>query len=117
MCRHKLPVLLTRFIGRAKEVQNDCALLRGDVRLVTLTGGGGIGKTRLSLEVAMAMVETCPDGVWFVDLAPLPDAELIGAAIASVIGVRGKPSDLLQTTLLAAVRGRHLLLVLDNCEH
>ena len=115
--RHNLPVLLTRFIGREKEVQDGCALLRRDVRLLTLTGAGGMGKTRLSLEVAAAMVETCPDGVWFVDLAPLEDPDLIGAAIATVLGVRGNPSQPLQTVLLAALRGRHLLLLLDNCEH
>jgi predicted ATPase/transcriptional regulator with XRE-family HTH domain len=110
--RHNLPVLLTRFIGREQEVRDGCALLRGDVRLLTLTGAGGIGKTRLALEVAAAMVETCPDGVWFVDLAPLADPDLIRPAIATALGVHGNPS---QT--LAAVRGRNLLLVLDNCEH
>ena len=114
---HNLPVLLTRFIGREKEVQDGCALLRRDVRLLTLTGAGGMGKTRLSLEVAAAMVETFPDGVWFVDLAPLEDPDLIGAAIATVLGVRGNPSQPLQTVLVAALRGRHLLLLLDNCEH
>jgi predicted ATPase/transcriptional regulator with XRE-family HTH domain len=115
--RHNLPVLLTRFIGREKEVQDGCMLLRRDVRLLTLTGAGGMGKTRLSLEVAAAMVETCPDGVWFVDLAPLEDPDLIGAAIATALGVRGNPSQPLQTVLVAALRGRHLLLLLDNCEH
>jgi non-specific serine/threonine protein kinase len=115
--RHNLPVNLTRFIGREKEVQDGCVLLRRDVRLLTLTGAGGMGKTRLALEVAAAMVETFPDGVWFVDLAPLEDPDLIGAAIATVLGVRGNPSQPLQTVLVAALRGRHLLLLLDNCEH
>src|SRR6185503_3633099 len=115
--RHNLPVVPTRLFGREDEVRVGCLLLRADTRLLTLTGAGGIGKTRLGLEIAAALVDTFPDGAWFVDLAPLADRELLVTAVARVLGVREDASQPLQAALVRALRERHLLLVLDNCEH
>ena len=94
-----------------------CTLLRGDNRLLTLTGTGGIGKTRLGLAIATELVDAFPDGVWFVDLAPLTDPALLVPAVAGVLGVRENPSQPYAAVLVGTLRERHLLLVLDNCEH
>src|SRR6185503_6790887 len=85
-------------------------------RLLTLTGTGGIGKTRLSLQVASDVFQDYPDGVWFVELAALADPALVPRAVASALGAREQPGD--QTAALGSYLGaRRLLLVLDNCEH
>jgi transcriptional regulator with XRE-family HTH domain len=115
--RHNLPVAPTRFLGREDDVCSGRALLAGDSRLLTLTGTGGIGKSRLGLAIAAALVDTFADGVWFVDLAPLADSELVVTTVARVLGLGDDPSQPLRTTLLWVLRERHLLLVLDNCEH
>ena len=115
--RHNLPVARTRFFGREQEVGSGCTLLRGTARLLTLTGAGGIGKTRLGLEIAAALVDNFGDGVWFADLAPLADSGLLVTTVASVLSVRDDPSKPLQQALLRAIGDRELLLVLDNCEH
>jgi non-specific serine/threonine protein kinase len=114
--RHNLPRLLTSFVGREAEVRAVQQLLTEN-RLVTLTGVGGIGKTRLGLEVGAALVEHHAEGVWFVDLAPLVDPALVAQVVVSALGVR-LPHDRSPIEGLAeAISSWRALLVLDNCEH
>lgn len=107
---------LNRFIGR-ETVLPDLRGLLGQHRLVTLLGTGGIGKSRLALQLAAEVVEQFPDGVWFVELAPLDDGQRLPQAVASVLGVQGEHGRPLDEALRRHVAGRCLLLVLDNCEH
>ncbi|MGE3911176.1 MAG: LuxR C-terminal-related transcriptional regulator [Chloroflexota bacterium] len=111
-----LPLSLTRLVGRDEEIDGTHRELE-DHRLVTLVGPGGVGKTRLALEVARARMHRHPDGVWLVDLSQLTDATLVPWAIASVVGVQERPGRPLAETLVDALRHRNLLLVVDNCEH
>jgi predicted ATPase len=85
--------------------------------LVTLTGTGGCGKTRLALEVAASLENWYADGVWLVELAPLLDAEQVPAAVARCLGVSEQPGQDVSHTLVETLRNRRMLLVLDNCEH
>src|SRR5215472_14896631 len=111
-----LPPQLTSFIGR--QAQADAVARRlSESRLLTLTGAGGVGKTRLALEVAARLVPNYPDGVWFVDLAPLAEPMLVAQAVAVAVGVRVGPCQPLGDTLASALAHRQLLLLLDNCEH
>jgi transcriptional regulator with XRE-family HTH domain len=112
---HNLPVQLTSFIGREWQVE-DVAGLLGGRPLLTLIGAGGVGKTRLALEVATRVVSEYPDGVWFVDLAPLADPALVAQSVAVAVGVRAGASRPVEETLRTAFAQRQLLLVLDNCE-
>jgi non-specific serine/threonine protein kinase len=111
-----LPAHLTSFIGREREIVKVKTLL-GTARLLTLTGAGGIGKTRLALEAATSIKADFPQGVWLVELAPMTDPTLVPNAVAAALGVRERPGRPLVRTLAEALRTRHLLLVLDNCEH
>ncbi len=86
-------------------------------RLLTLTGVGGSGKTRLALEVARDLVEAYPDGVWLVELAPLSEEVLVPKAVAEALEVSERPAESLADTLAEVLRNRELLLILDNCEH
>jgi predicted ATPase len=86
-------------------------------RLLTLTGVGGSGKTRLALEVARNLIEAYPDGVWLVELAPLSEDALVPKAVAEALGVLERPGESLSDTLTDVLRARQLLLILDNCEH
>ena len=113
---HNLPQPMTSFVGRAKERAEIQRLLRA-ARLVTLLGTGGIGKTRLSLQVGFDLMEEYPDGVWFVELAPLTDARLVPRAIATVLGVKEHAGRPLLEALIKHLADRRLLLILDNCEH
>jgi non-specific serine/threonine protein kinase len=113
---HNLPQLLTTFVGREGEL-TDCGRLLAETRLLTLTGFGGSGKTRLALELATRALEDHPDGVWFVDLAPVRDASRIEAALAGALSVREEPGRSLIEALLDRLRGRRALVLLDNCEH
>ncbi len=114
--RHNLPLQLTSFVGREQELgQIKQELERA--RLLTLTGVGGCGKTRLALQVAAELLERYPDGVWLVELAPLADPALLPGAIAAALGVREAPGQTILETLLGVLRDKRLLLVLDNCEH
>ena len=86
-------------------------------RLLTLTGAGGSGKTRLALRVARDLIEAYPDGVWLVELAPLSEETLVPKAVAEALKVPERPSESLSDTLADVLGSRQLLLVLDNCEH
>jgi len=114
--RHNLPVQLTSFIGREKEMAELKRLLSGS-RLLTLTGSGGTGKTRLALHVAADLLDSFGDGVWLVELASLSDPDLVPQTVAAVLGVREEPSYPLMQALADYLRARALLLILDNCEH
>jgi non-specific serine/threonine protein kinase len=113
---YNLPRQVTSFVGRARELREIGALL-DQARLLTLVGFGGIGKTRLALQMASGVVDAYPDGVWLVELAPLLDARLVPQAVASVLGVREEPGRPVLEALLTYVAGRRLLLILDSCEH
>jgi predicted ATPase/DNA-binding SARP family transcriptional activator/DNA-binding CsgD family transcriptional regulator/Tfp pilus assembly protein PilF len=114
--RHNLPLERTSFIGRERETLEVKRLL-AMTKLLTLTGAGGCGKTRLALKVASDLVEAYPDGAWLVDLAPLAEAELVPQAVAQALGVREQPGQALLETLEDSLRSSKLLLVMDNCEH
>src|SRR5438552_860297 len=111
---HNLPVQLTRFIGREPEMAAVKRLL-ASTHLLTLTGSGGCGKTRLAQQVAADLLEQYPDGVWLVELAALADPALVVQAVAAALAVREEPGRPLTQTLLDYLRPRHLLLVVDNC--
>jgi predicted ATPase/DNA-binding winged helix-turn-helix (wHTH) protein len=111
-----LPAPVSDFIGRETELRELRELLRHN-RLVTVVGTGGIGKTRLGLETARAMLEEFPDGVWLAELAPLTDPDLAPSAINTALGLQSGAGRWTAERLAAALRGRQLLLVLDNCEH
>ncbi|HVS78256.1 MAG TPA: winged helix-turn-helix domain-containing protein [Steroidobacteraceae bacterium] len=111
-----LPAPVSDFIGRETELREVRDLLRHN-RLVTVVGTGGIGKTRLGFEAARAMLEEFPDGVWLAELAPLTDPDLVASAINTALGLQSGAGRWTSERLAAALRGRRLLLVLDNCEH
>jgi predicted ATPase/class 3 adenylate cyclase/DNA-binding CsgD family transcriptional regulator len=112
---NNLPVQLTSFIGRRDDVARACALV-GESRLLTLTGSGGAGKTRLALQAAAELVDDFDGGVWVAELAPLSDAALVAATVAAVLGVQD-PASSDPVALIKAKVSRPTLLVLDNCEH
>ena len=116
--RHNLPPQLTPFIGReAVAVEIRSRLEQPGVRLLTLTGPGGTGKTRLALHVAAELVEVYADGVWFVSLAPVASASLVAATIAGALGIRESAAESIEATLRAYLQPRRMLMVLDNFEH
>ncbi len=115
--RHHVPTPLTSFIGREREVIAVCdALLRDDVRLLTLVGPGGVGKTRLAIQVARELRDDFPDGVWFISFAQVRDSCMVLAAVRQVLGVEEEAGQPLVTTIASALSGKQLL-VLDNFEH
>jgi non-specific serine/threonine protein kinase len=111
-----LPHPVTSFVGRERELATMRELVAAH-RLVSLTGAGGVGKTRLALEAAGALRPAYPDGVWLAELAALADPALVPQAVATAVGVREEPGRPPAATLADALRPRRLLLVLDNCEH
>ena len=113
---HNLPAALSSFVGRKKELAEARRLLE-DTRLLTLTGAGGCGKTRLALAAAEELANTFEDGVWLVALAPLADPSLVPQAVASTLGLREQPGRSLTKTLSDNLASKKVLLVLDNCEH
>ena len=113
---NNLPLQLTSFVGRQRDIAEVRRLLTTN-RLLTLTGAGGVGKTRLGLQVAAEVLEEFRDGVWLVELAALSDSSLIPNAVASVLGVAEQPGRVLTETLAVALRGKSALVILDNCEH
>ncbi len=114
--KHNLPQPLTSFIGREREI---ASILKwaGQTRLLTLTGAGGCGKTRLALQVATALLDRYPDGVRFVELAPLADPTLVVSAVAKALVIDKQPGKELEETLAESLASRQVLLVLDNAEH
>src|SRR6201998_3729068 len=106
----------TSFIGRESEVGEIQAALKAH-RLVTLTGVGGVGKTRLALEVAGRLVDEFPDGVWGFELAAVSDPAAVPDAVAAVLGITQQPGKTVSESVATALEGRVRLLVLDNCEH
>jgi predicted ATPase len=117
--RHdNLPAHRIRLIGREQDLliaRN--GLLGAEGRLMTFTGTGGCGKTRLALELAADVLARFPDGVWLVELAALSDPLLVPQTIVSALGIRERPGEPLRATLIRALSKRECLLVLDNCEH
>ena len=114
--RHNLPAQLTSFVGRERDTAEVGRYL-STARLVTLTGAGGIGKTRLALEVATEALARFGDGVWLAELAPLTDGRLVVATVLSALGAREEPDRPPLATLVDLLKAKQLLLVLDNCEH
>ena len=113
---NNLPAPLTSFIGRARELRKLSTLLPV-TRLITLTGAGGTGKTRLGLALATAAVDAYADGVWLAELAPLSDPAALPPLLLTILGLHEEASRPALTTLVNALRDKRLLLVLDNCEH
>ncbi|HET9821392.1 MAG TPA: NB-ARC domain-containing protein, partial [Burkholderiaceae bacterium] len=113
---NNLPFQSTTFIGRERELDEVKALLKKS-RMVTLLGMGGLGKTRLSLQVAAETIQDYPDGAWFLDLSVLRDEALVAAEAARVLDVREEPERPLIQTLSAFLKTKRALVVVDNCEH
>lgn len=114
--KNNLPPELTSFIGREKETAAVCAMLAKN-RLVTLTGVGGTGKTRLALRAASEVLGSFPDGIWLVELAQLADPVMVPKAAASTLGLPEVPGKTITDTLVNYLEHKTVLLMLDNCEH
>jgi len=113
---NNLPISLTSFIGREREI-NQVKSFVSRARLLTLTGAGGVGKTRLALQVAADVLEDFADGAWLIDLAPASDPALVPQTMAAVLSVSDQLGRSLTDTLVDYLRHKSLLLILDNCEH
>jgi predicted ATPase/DNA-binding SARP family transcriptional activator len=111
-----IPIPLTSFIGREAEIKEVAALLSKS-RLVTLTGSGGVGKTRLAIQVVAEVLDLFPNGVWFLDLAPLSDRALVPNTLASLLGLRESRDGKLTELLVNCFRPRTALIIFNNCEH
>jgi predicted ATPase len=114
--RHNLPGQISSFLGRDAELIELRRLLQRN-RLITLTGAGGVGKTRLALELAAGVVATTADAVWLAELASLAHPALVAQVVAQAAGIREEPSRPLLASLRAGLSAGRVLLVLDNCEH
>ncbi|MGA8533724.1 MAG: adenylate/guanylate cyclase domain-containing protein [Candidatus Tumulicola sp.] len=113
---NNLPLQLTTFVGREAEIGAIISLIE-KYRLVTLVGSGGVGKTRLSLQVAANLLDGSGDGVWFIELAPIINGEYIPSTVALALGLTLAPKGNPVENLVRALKGKHALLVFDNCEH
>jgi len=114
--RHNLPSQVTAFIGREKET-NELSTLVETNRMITITGSGGCGKTRISLKIAEEYLDKFSDGVWFVDLSPLEDPELLPQEVANTLSITEEPGKPIVSTIKEQIRDKNYLLLLDNCEH
>jgi predicted ATPase/DNA-binding XRE family transcriptional regulator len=114
--RNNLPAPVDSFVGRQIELAEITRAVRAD-RLVTLTGPGGSGKTRLALEIAASLVPEFADGVWLVEFATVSDSGRLPGTVAQVLGIPDRPGEAIANTLAGWLRDRSLLLILDNCEH
>ncbi|MBI5032450.1 MAG: protein kinase [Chloroflexi bacterium] len=114
--RNNLPQITTRFVGRERELAEIKPLFESH-RLVTFSGAAGIGKTRLALATGATLTEQFPDGVWFVELAPWTDPALVPQAVASALGVRQESRRALMVSLTEYLIEKHLVLILDHCDH
>ena len=126
--QHNLPLQLNSFLGREQEIDRVKRLLspatqrasgssQNGVQLVTLTGAGGVGKTRLAIQTALDLVGKYPDGLWLIDFAPLSDPFLVPETVADTLGLRESRAPLTLKNLITYLRPRRLLLLFDNCEH
>jgi len=113
---NNLPDQLTSFVGRTRELDEAWRALHA-TRLLTLTGAGGCGKTRLALQVAADSLDAFPDGAWLIELAPLADEQLVSAALAAALGVRPAPGVSALQAVCSHLAERRALVILDNCEH
>ena len=113
---NNLPQPLTSFVGREREL-GQLREAFGETRLLTLTGAGGCGKTRLALQTVADGLGRYPDGAWWVDLAPLAEPELLGDALAAALGIRPLPGMTALQASCAHLAARRALVVFDNCEH
>lgn len=113
---NNLPVQLTSFIGREEEIKEVKELL-DNTRLLTLTGPGGAGKTRLSLQIGADVIDDYAHGVWFVELAPIFDPVLLTQEILKELGIKEEPKSTLEETLIGYLKDKEILIILDNCEH
>ena len=114
--RGNLPRSPTTLVGRSRVLAEVAALVRSRP-LVTLSGVGGVGKTRLALAVGAELAEEFPDGVWLVELAPVGDADAVPDAIATALGITPQGGARVIDTVAEALAGRRVLIVVDNCEH
>lgn len=114
--RHNLPSQVSSFIGRERE-KTQIKWELAQTRLLTLTGAGGSGKTRLSLQVASELLKSYPDGIWWIELAALQQAPLVAETVATALGIKEESNRPLVHTLIESLKKKNLLLVLDNCEH
>lgn len=113
---NNLPRQLTSFIGREAEISAVAEILT-EARLVTLTGAGGCGKTRLGIQMGMGVLDGYPDGVWWVDLARVSDPALVPSSVAAALGIKEAPGRSIAESVQGHLSGRCALLLLDNCEH
>jgi predicted ATPase/DNA-binding SARP family transcriptional activator len=112
-----LPTPSTILIGRERDIESVSELIEAQARVVTLTGSGGVGKTRLAIETARRIGARWRDGVWFAELAPLVDPDLVSATVAAAVEVPVEPGREIVDVIVAEMADRELLLVVDNCEH
>jgi len=113
---NNLPIQTTSLFGRERDVE-EVKLIAGQSRLLTLSGSGGVGKTRLALQAGADLLDRYPDGVWFADLAPISDPQLVASVIAGVVSMPQRGDQRLDEAIPQWLKRKHLLLILDNCEH